>query len=76
MAKASGDKFVAAGNVYISELAGTSAGGISSTLAVGSLNIKYQSLQNAYKLADTPPKRIPMFDTLVQELKGDTHTST
>lgn len=75
-AKANNDKSVPQWNVDIAELAGTSAGGIASTLAVGSLNINFESLSNSYKLGDEPPKHNPMFATLVKELNCDTLLST
>lgn len=66
--KDAGNDAVAQWNVVLSEVAGTSAGGITSTLALASFNIGHQPLPNDFKQGDPPPAHNPLFATWVTEM--------
>lgn len=66
--KAEGTPNVAPWPVKVTEMIGTSAGGITSTFAVAALNIDHQPLPRGYKLGDPSPKNNPLFDAWVKEM--------
>ncbi|KAI0563003.1 Acyl transferase/acyl hydrolase/lysophospholipase [Gracilaria domingensis] len=69
--KNAGDPTVPPWDVNLREVIGTSAGGITATLAIACLNIPHEPLPRGYKLGDPPPKNNPLFQTWVKEMNAD-----
>ncbi|CAN8065852.1 unnamed protein product [Agarophyton chilense] len=69
--KNANDPSVPQWDVSLSEIIGTSAGGITATLAVACLNTPHQPLPRDYKLGDPAPKNNPLFQTWVKEMNSD-----
>lgn len=69
--KDDGKKAVANWKVVLTEMIGTSAGGITATIALASVNIGHEPLPNDYKQGDPPPAHNPLFATWVTEMSRE-----
>lgn len=66
-AKIAGDD-VPGWSVCVPNITASSAGGLTATLAIASLNISHQPLSHDYKLGDPAPNNNPLFETWVKEM--------
>lgn len=69
--KEAGNTAVPPWSVSLTDMSGTSAGGVTTTLATAALNTGYTPLPRGYKQGDAPPKNNPLFTTWVTEFSHD-----
>ncbi|KAI0565939.1 alpha/beta hydrolase fold protein [Gracilaria domingensis] len=58
-------------DVRLKDIIGSSAGGITATLATASVNIPYNPLPRNYKLGDDSPENNPLFQVWVKEMNAE-----